>query len=171
MAKTSVVRGNPFEVTITGRPDSAYYLWVKGTGSMSGAPHDEPPSIVPSQDGVHMDPAIGPWPIGQYGNSGSDKTIQSDVAQFYGDRDVSGTSYYASVTLSASGTRSVRFQTTGDTVERNYTIRVERPDPFNPPASDTGTGRQFKSDEVDISVQNGNRYYLGSGFPDLLSRR
>ena len=35
-SKDSVVRGNPFSVTITGRPNSPYYLWVKGTGSMSG---------------------------------------------------------------------------------------------------------------------------------------
>ena len=35
-SKDSVVRGNPFAVTITGKPNSAYYLWVKGTGSMTG---------------------------------------------------------------------------------------------------------------------------------------
>ena len=29
--KDSVVRGNPFSVTITGRPSTAYYLWAKGT--------------------------------------------------------------------------------------------------------------------------------------------
>ena len=76
-SKDSVVRGNPFAVTITGKPNSAYYLWVKGTGSMTGSTLDQPPSIVLSQDTVKKDPVAGPWPIGQYVYQGSSKTIQA----------------------------------------------------------------------------------------------
>jgi PGF-CTERM protein len=162
-SKDSVVRGNPFAVTITGKPNSAYYLWLKGTGSMSGNALDEPPSIVSSQEGVQPDPINGPWPIGQYVFQGSTKTIQSDVPQYYGIQDVNGTYYYAQVTLSNSGTRTVGFQTSKDTKDKKYTIRVERPDPYDPPKSDTGTSRQFKSDEVDISVQKGAVTVVAAG--------
>jgi PGF-CTERM protein len=162
-SKDSVVRGNPFAVTITGKPNSAYYLWVKGTGSMSGGLLDEPPSIVLSQDSVKMDPITGPWPIGKYVYQGSSKSIQDDVPSFYGITDVNGTYYYALVTLSNSGTRTVGFQTTKDTKDKKYTIRAERPDPYTPPTSDTGANRQFKSDEVDISIQKGAVTIVAAG--------
>jgi trimeric autotransporter adhesin len=162
-SKDSVVRGNPFAVTITGKPNSAYYLWLKGTGSMSGNALDEPPSMVLSQDNVVMDPINGPWPIGQYVYQGSTKTIQSDVPQYYGIQDVNGTYYYALVTLSNSGTRTVGFQTSKDTKDKKYTVRVERPDPYDPPTSNTGSSRQFKSDEVDISVQKGAVTVVAAG--------
>ncbi len=80
-SKDSVVRGNPFAVTVTGKPNSAYYLWLKGTGSMTGGVLDQPPSIVLSQDSVKKDPINGPWPIGQYVYQGSSKTIQDDVPE------------------------------------------------------------------------------------------
>lgn len=162
-SKDSVVRGNPFSVTITGKPNSAYYLWVKGTGSMTGSTLDQPPSIVLSQDNVKMDPVAGPWPIGQYVYQGSTKTIQSDVPKFYGVTDVNGTIYYASVTLSNSGTRTVGFSTTKDTKDKKYTIRVERPEPYNPPTSNTGAERQFKSDEVDVKVEKGAVTVVAAG--------
>ena len=162
-SKDSVVRGNPFAVTITGKPNSAYYLWLKGTGSMSGNALDEPPSLVLSQDNVVLDPIVGPWPIGQYVFQGSTKTIQSDVPKYYGIQDVNGTYYYAQVTLSNSGTRTVGFQTSKDTKDKKYTIRVERPDPYDPPKSNTGSSRQFKSDEVDISVQKGAVTVVAAG--------
>ena len=162
-SKDSVVRGNPFSVTITGKPNSAYYLWVKGTGSMTGSTLDQPPSIVLSQDNVKMDPVAGPWPIGQYVYQGSTKTIQSDVPKFYGVTDVNGTVYYASVTLSNSGTRTVGFSTTKDTKDKKYTIRVERPEPYNPPTSNTGAERQFKSDEVDVKVEKGAVTVVAAG--------
>ena len=162
-SKDSIVRGNPFAVTITGKPNSAYYLWLKGTGSMSGAKTDQPPSIVLSQDDVKMDPVNGPWPIGAYVYQGSSKSIQSDVPQYYGDSNVNGTVYYALVTLSNSGTRTVGFTTTQDTKDKKYTIRVERPEPYNPPASNTGTDRTFKSDEVDVKVEKGAVTVVAAG--------
>jgi PGF-CTERM protein len=158
-SKDSVVRGNPFAVTITGKPNTPYYLWVKGTSSMSGAALDQPPSIVLSQDNVKMDAVTGPWPIGQYVYQGSTKTIQSDVPVFYGVTNVSGTYYYASVTLSNSGTRTVGFSTNKDTKDKKYTIRVERPEPY----ANTGDDRQFKSDEVDVKVEKGAVTIVAAG--------
>lgn len=162
-SKDSVVRGNPFAVTVTGKPNSPYYLWLKGTGSMTGGILDEPPSIVLSQDSVKMDPIAGPWPIGAYVYQGSSKSIQDDVPQMYGLTDVNGTYYYALVTLSNSGTRTVGFQTSKDTKDKKYTIRVERPEPYDPPTSNTGANRQFKSDEVDIKIEKGAVTIVAAG--------
>jgi len=162
-SKDSVVRGNPFSVTITGKPNSAYYLWVKGTGSMTGNALDQPPSIVLAQDSVAKDANAGPFTIGAYVYQGSSKTIQSDVPKYYGATDVNGTVYYALVTLSNSGTRTVGFTTTKDTKDKKYTIRVERPEPYNPPTSNTGTDRTFKSDEVDVKIEKGAVTVVAAG--------
>ena len=155
-SNSSVVRGNRFTVTITGKADSAYYLWVEGTKSMSGMAGDQPPSIVLLQEGVRMDPKDGPWPIGKYVFQGSKKTtIQQDVAQGYGHANVNGVVYYASVTLSGNGNRTVAFSTTKDTYSDKYSIRVERPEPYDPPASDTNPERTFKTARVDVTVEKG----------------
>ena len=34
--KDSVVRSKPFSVTVTGKPSTVYWVWVKGTNSMTG---------------------------------------------------------------------------------------------------------------------------------------
>ena len=36
--KDTVVRSKPFSITVTGKPNTQYHVWVKGTRSMSGAP-------------------------------------------------------------------------------------------------------------------------------------
>ena len=155
VSNETVIQGDAFSVTITGKPDSAYYLWVEDTSSLSGMVGDQPPSLLLSQDGVRMDPKGGPWPIGQYVFEGSTKSIQQNVAQFYGRDNVWGVVYYASVTLDRNGNRTIGFSTTSKTKDQDYTIRVERPDPYDPPASDTGPGRTFRTDEADISVEKG----------------
>jgi len=64
--KDTVVRGNPYSVTITGVPNAEYYLWAKGTGSMTGQPDDQPPMILDAQDAVKQDVNAGPYEIGKY---------------------------------------------------------------------------------------------------------
>ena len=156
VSNDTVVRGDAFSVTITGKPDGAYYLWVKDTSSMSGLAGDQPPSIMGSQDNVRMDPKAGPWPIGRYVSEGSTRTIQQDVAQFYGRENVKGVVYYASVTLDSNGNRTVGFSTTVNTKDDDYTIHVERPEPYDPPASDSGPRRTFRTGDVDITVEKGD---------------
>ena len=51
--KDSVVRSKSFSVTVTGRPSTTYYLWVKGTSSLSGGYDDQPPMIVLNQEQVY----------------------------------------------------------------------------------------------------------------------
>lgn len=155
--KDTVVRGNPFSVTVTGVPNAEYFIWVKDTNSMTGASTDQPPMILTTQDNLKQDDPAGPYEIGKYQyEGGAGKTIKQDVPD---DPDYHGTKCYAQVKLNSSGTRTVEFKTTKDTKDKKYTVRVERK-----------VGNQFKSDEVDIKVEKGDvtivaagdqSYYLG----------
>ena len=166
--KDSVVRGNPFSVTITGRPSTAYYLWAKGTSSMTGKNSDAPPAIALSQFSVAQD-SPNNIVIGLYQfQGGGGRTVQQDVPSYYGNVFDNGTDYYAQVTLDNTGTRTVGWTTTQNTKDNTYTIHVERSDPAT--NSDTPTVRSFKSDEVRVAVQKGavtiasagnQQYYLG----------
>ena len=62
---------------------------------------------------------------------------------------------YALVTLSREGNRTVGFTTTANTRDQKYTINVERPDPYDPPASDDGPNRTFMSGDADITIEKG----------------
>jgi PGF-CTERM protein len=157
--KDSVVRGNPFSVTVTGRPNTLYYLWVKGTSSMSGSATDQPPRIVSGQDSVTFDPAAGPWTIGAYhfqgagvgqviNNPAAARSL-SDVAA----QPANGTVYYAQIKTSNSGTRTIGFATSQDTKDKKYTIHVER----------TDASGAFKSDEVDVTIQKGAVTVVAAG--------
>ena len=57
----SVVRSKPFSITITGKPNAVYHLWVKGTASMDGSYNNQPPYITPLQTGVLQDPTTYPY--------------------------------------------------------------------------------------------------------------
>ena len=50
--KDTVVRSKPFSVTITGRPNQAYNVWVKGTSTMHGGYDDQPPQFQSNQAGT-----------------------------------------------------------------------------------------------------------------------
>jgi len=148
--KDTVVRGNPFSVTITGVPNAEYVLWVKGSSSMTGATGDQPPMILTVQDGTKQDDPAGPYEIGKYQyEGGAGKTVKQDVPD---DPDYHGTKCYALVKLNSSGTRTVEFKTTKDTKDKKYTVRVERK-----------SGNQYKSDEVDIKVEKGDVSIVASG--------
>ena len=76
----SLTRGSRFTVTITGIPNSSYYIWIPHTSSMTGEPRDQPPVIADSQTNVAEDPDDGPWPIGSYQyNNGNGQTIRDDI--------------------------------------------------------------------------------------------
>ena len=55
--KDTVVRSKPFSITVTGRPNTGYTVWVKGTSTMSGAYDNQPPMFVENQVGVTNDTA------------------------------------------------------------------------------------------------------------------
>ncbi|MDR2855230.1 MAG: tetratricopeptide repeat protein [Methanomicrobiales archaeon] len=138
--KDTVVCGNTFTVTITGTPNYTYYIWVTGSSSMTGRPEDQAPMIMDAQEKVKHDNSYGPYTIGQYHKfgGGAGKTIKDDVPP----EPYRGTKYYAQITLSNSGVRTIEFTTSKDTSNKKYTIRVER-----------RFGSKYITDEVDITVE------------------
>ena len=163
--KDSVVRSKTFSVTVTGRPSTDYYLWLKGTSSMLGGYDDQAPMIVLNQEGVTLDNAVWANPASfpaisglyQYENGGG-FAIYQDVT----NSPVNGTRAYAKIRTSTSGTRTIEWTTTNWTKAQKYTIRVENEFPTM-----SGT---FKNDEVDVKVEKGavtivaagdQSYYLG----------
>ncbi|NYT06674.1 MAG: DUF3821 domain-containing protein [Methanomicrobiales archaeon] len=149
-SKDTVVRGNQFSVTITGRPNTEYYVWVKGTSGMTGGAGDQPPLIAFNQDAVSQDPIGGPdYPIGDYEyEGGAGRTIREDVPDAPND----GVQYYAKAKTSSSGTRTIGFVTGADTDDKKYTIRVEQ-----------NFAGQYKSDEVDVKVEKGTVTIVAAG--------
>ncbi|HUU76304.1 MAG TPA: MEMAR_RS02690 family S-layer glycoprotein [Methanoregulaceae archaeon] len=162
-SKDVVVRGNPFSITVTGRPNTYYAIWVKGTGQMTGIGTDQPPLLLADQKDVSNDPVGGPYDIGTYEyEGGAGRTIKEDVPT----APDNGVYYYAAVKTSNSGTITVGFTTGSDTKDKKYTLRVERgPGALNMPAPwDVNLfGTAFKSDEVDVKVEKGTVTVVAAG--------
>ncbi|WP_292371079.1 MEMAR_RS02690 family S-layer glycoprotein [Methanoregula sp. UBA64] len=180
--KDSVVRSKQFSVTITGKPNQVYHVWVKGVSTMTGGYDDQPPMIAANQAGVVTDSVNGlvngysiPVIVSDlanasivngnytYQNGGGQNLVQDTTGKIAGNsQEVSnGTRLYANVSMSNSGTRTVAFTTTNWTKAQKYTIRVEQY---------FGSGIGYKSDEVDVKVEKGavtivaagdQSYYLG----------
>jgi len=122
----SMTRGSRFTVTITGLPNSSYYVWIPHTSSMTGEPRDQPPFIADSQMNVAEDPEDGPWSIGSYQyNNGNGQTIRDDIPP--STADMPNTRYYALVTTDHIGQATVEFQTSVNTGLRSYSVKIENP--------------------------------------------
>ncbi len=125
-----LVRGHQFTITITGIPNTAYYMWLTRTWSLSGAPGDQPPVIADYQANVQKDPDGGPYTIGSYAyNNGNGRTILDDVAP--STSSMSNTNYYALVTTDSTGRAVVAFQTSANTAQQTFSVRVENPTSVN----------------------------------------
>lgn len=125
-----LVRGQQFAITITGIPNTAYYVWLTKTWPLSGEPGDQPPIIANYQENVEKDPEGGPYTIGSYTYSNGDgRTIRDDVAP--STPSMSNTNYYALVTTDRTGQAVVAFQTSANTALRSYSVRVENPTSVN----------------------------------------
>ena len=176
--KDSVVRSKSFSVTVTGKPSTTYYVWVKGTSAMDSSYDNQPPMTGLNQEKVYNDASTGTtFPIGAYQyDNGAGTTIKEDVGQgtFAQGNTFNSTRYYALINTSTSGTRTVEFVTNNWTKAQKYTIRVEQNFPVNNVtgfgAAYQSTGSTVKSDEVDINVEKGavtivaagdQSYYLG----------
>lgn len=123
----SLTRGSRFTATITGMPNTSYYVWLPRTFTMSGEEYDQPPVIADNIENVKKDPAGGPYTIGSYQyNNGNGRTILDDVAP--SSAAMSNTDYYALATTYRDGQIVVEFQTSAYTGLRSYSVRVENPD-------------------------------------------
>jgi hypothetical protein len=121
-----VTRSQTFTVTIVGIPNTAYYVWLKGTYSLSGEPGDQPPVIESSQLNIVQDPPGGPYVIGSYRYyNGGGRTILDDVAP--SSSTVSNTSYYAQVTTDVNGFGVVAFQTSHATAAQSFSVVAQNP--------------------------------------------
>jgi hypothetical protein len=122
----SLTRGSRFTVTITGLPNTSYYIWLPGTFTMTGEPYDQPPIITDNTANVVKDPPGGPYTIGSYRyNNGGGSTIRDDVAA--STAAMPNTNYYAQVTTDETGRALVEFQTSVYTAIRSYSVKVENP--------------------------------------------
>ena len=122
----TLTRGGRFTTTITGLPNTSYYVWLPRTFSMTGKPYDQPPVIADYTLSVTKDPVGGPYPIGSYQyNNGNGRTIRDDIAP--STTEMSNTQYYALVTTDAAGVAIVEFQTSIYTGLRSYSVKVENP--------------------------------------------
>jgi len=121
---TGLTRGSRFTITVTGTPNTPYYVWLTRTFTMSGEPGDQPPVIVESQENIEKDPPGGPYVIGSYRiNNGGGRTILDDVAP--STPSMSCTEYYAQVTTDKNGRAIVAFQTSANTAMRTFSVKVE----------------------------------------------
>jgi PGF-CTERM protein len=148
-AKDSIVRGKTFTVSVTGKPSTAYHLWIKGIGTMDGDNAEEgtiPPRIMMNQEDVSAgDEYTRSF---HYENSGG-KTVGDSVP------DMAGTNqYYATITTSTLGTRTIEFTTTSATKAQKYTVRVE---------NQHAQYANAQNDEVDINVEKGADTIVASG--------
>ena len=184
--KDSVVRSKPFSVTVTGRPNTKYHLWLKGTSTMSGGFDNQPPIIARYQAGVAQDTnttagvvnnlvpymidtvncdgtdnGAGQANAGGYNYQNSGAGFNATAGMIINDvartRDVYwGTLLYANVTTADSGTRTVEFLTTNWTKAQKYTIHVEN-------NFGTAVNPSYKSDEVDVKVEKGAVTIVAAG--------
>lgn len=123
----SLTRGSRFTVTITGLPNTSYYIWIPQTFTMTGEPGDQPPVIADYIQNVMKDPAGGPYIIGSYQyNNGNGQTIIDNVAP--ATATMSNTNYYALVTTDTNGIAVIEFLTSVNTGLRSYSVKVENPD-------------------------------------------
>lgn len=124
--ETGLTRGSRFTITVTGTPNTPYYVWLTRTSTMSGEPGDQPPVLVAYQAKIEKDPPGGPYVIGSYKyNNGGGRTIIDDVAP--STASMSNTQYYGLVTTDNNGQAVVAFQTSSNTALRTYSVKVENP--------------------------------------------
>jgi len=121
---TGLTRGSRFTITVTGTPNTPYYVWLTRTSTMSGEPGDQPPVLLANQANIKKDPEGGPYVIGSYQiNNGGGQTIIDDVAP--STASMSNTQYYALVTTDKDGKAVVAFQTSSNTATRTFSVKVE----------------------------------------------
>ena len=172
--KDTVTRSKPFSVTVTGRPSTFYWLWVKGTGQMTGQFDDQPPMIPPLQFGVYNDSQFTALGVRGYTYSDFLPQNKNDIATENVSKQVpnypfDGTRYWVMIKTADNGVRTVEFTTSNQTKAQKYTIRVEN-NTATGYSRNTGLASDYKTDEVDVKVEKGTvtitaagdgSYYLG----------
>ena len=149
--KDTVTRSKPFSVTVTGRPSTFYWLWVKGTSSMSGGYDDQPPMIPLNQAGVYNDSATA-YTYSNYLPAGKTDIVTQNVSFQVPQFPFRGTRYWAMIRTNSYGARTIEFTTSNQTRAQTYTIRVEN-----------YSSGEYKSDDVNVKVENGAVTLVAAG--------
>ncbi|MCK8518044.1 MEMAR_RS02690 family S-layer glycoprotein [Methanoculleus sp. 7T] len=149
--KDTVVRDNSFTVTITGESKQSYFLFVKDVGLAE----NQYPLIAPGQNGVKNETfAYFERVNGKLqAKAGKDPLTNVDLTT------VPGLNYtQAWVETNAGGTRSIQFNTSTTTDDRQFTIRVQD-------LKDKGTYDEVKvkveKGEVTVTASGTGVYYIG----------
>ncbi len=164
--KDTVVRGEPFSVTVTGRGRTIYHLWVTNTSDLAGGPDGQPPMVNFNQSGVRYVPVLASADAQRadavatagsalgyaYANASADRVVFDDVAH---SADTGyGTRTGFNIVTPVSGNRTVEFVTTNWTRAQKYTIHVEQ-------NFGSAESPSFKIDEVDVNVETGTAPVAG----------
>lgn len=146
--KDTIIRGNDFSLAITGRPNTDYVLWVRGSAHETNI---TVPRIKGGQQGVKIAEEVA----GRY-TWISGTTVLQDVpgASAYENILPDGTGSFANVTLNSAGTRAIAFTTNQSTRDKTWTFRVQR-------IQAGFTTNDF--DEVKVRVEKGAVTITGSG--------
>ncbi|HJK34917.1 MAG TPA: MEMAR_RS02690 family S-layer glycoprotein, partial [Methanocorpusculum sp.] len=163
--KDSVIRSNPFTVTIQGNANTVYFVYIEGKDANQ-------PYLLPSQSGyqkdaAHVNPATGaPYQV-YNGLDEQDNEVPLSPAINTGSVTVGSSQYYSYgyFQTDASGKRTVQYNTLDNTDDKTYTIRVM--------TYETSKGVYVKGDDYDtakvkvekgavtISASGDGSYYLG----------
>ena len=124
--KDSVVRSNPFTVTIQGDSDKVYFVYIEGSDKNQ-------PYLIKGQSGYQADAGTYvnsttgvPYPVYSGENDGS--TVPLSPAINDNKVSVGGNDYYSYgyFKTDASGNRVIQYNTQDNTDDKTYTIRVIR---------------------------------------------
>jgi PGF-CTERM protein len=167
--KDTVVRSKPFSVTVTGKPNTFYWLWVKGTSQMTGLFDDQPPQIAPNQAGVLIDD--GTFVVDNtttvYGRYIPENKAGTPTQRYVWQQTptfpLNGTRYWAEVLTNENGVRTIEFTTSNQTKAQKYTIRVENNTNYAFTYNYATMSGDYKTDEVDVKVEKGTVTITASG--------
>ena len=162
--KDSVIRSNPFTVTIQGSANTVYFVYIEGSD-------DNQPYLLPSQSGyqadvMYVDPVTGvPFPVYNGVNQGTPVPLSPVINA---DPVTVGSSQYYSYgyfQTDASGKRTVQYNTLDNTDDKTYTIRVmtfTQNGIYNVKDDDYDTAKvKVEKGAVTISASGDGSYYLG----------
>ncbi len=182
----NVIRNNDFAVTIEGRPNSNYVLWVKGTSNLwnDGVPPVyEVPFIKDGQQGVYkwnfvetlppLVPAGQSVPViaaptnAQKGEAAAryeyttGMQVRNDVPPNSILVPKPTLDYAAMVTADSSGKRTVGFGTNQETKDQSFTIRVQEYAPLAASPDYDEVKVRVEKGAVTITASGDRSYYIG----------
>ena len=128
-AKDSVIRSNPFTVTIKGNANTAYAIYIDNADASDNAP-----TLAPGQVGWQVDFD------GTATSIGGTETVVSSGAVF---------------TTNAAGERVIQYNTASDTKDKSYTIKVNA---LNQSAVNTieAYGEIYQNDDYVVYIDQSN---------------